>query len=542
VFGEQAARIADPGSDLGRILELGQNQGKETAFAVTRSLDAGESSRSLTLLLSRPTELIAQEADPMRREGLATMGILLLGAVFLALLTVRHLTASLRQVASAAHAIAHGNYQTPLPAVAGGEVGLLVSAFRRMAAEVSIRESSLEELNRNLERRVDERTSDLKRSRAELVRQQVLQRLVLEGISEGVVVADTRGRFLLWNRKASAIIGSRPDDIDPSRWSEHFGVYHTEDGELVPSEQLPLTRAIHGESTNDVEVFVRKGKSDGRWISVVGRPLRDQNGQLEGGVVTLRDITERKRLQSRLEDHQRELARVGRLALIGEIAAMASHQLSQPVAAISNYAGAALQLQRNNRLEEARLAEILGHINRLAERAGRALDNLRSLARRREVSPTGVDFSAVARSCVEVVADRLTRDGIQVTCDLAEHLPTLRGDPMELEQLLLHLVFNALDALEHLPHERRRMWIRTKWESEPERVLVEVGDSGNGISPAIQDRLFEPWVTDKPDGLGVGLSIVRTLAENYGGRVWMAPADPSGSVFSVEFPVGEGTT
>jgi C4-dicarboxylate-specific signal transduction histidine kinase len=206
---------------------------------------------------------------------------------------------------------------------------------------------------------------------------------------------------------------------------------------------------------------------------------------------------------------------------------------------MSNYAGAAIQLQRAGRLDQDRLAEILGHINRLAERAGRALDNLRSLARRREIPPTGVDLSAVARSCVLVVADRLTRDGIQLECDLAEDLPTLGGDPMELEQLLMHLVINALDALEQLPQDQRRLWIRTSREGASKHVLVEIGDSGKGVSSELQDRLFEPWVTDKPDGLGIGLSIVRTLVENYGGRIWMTPGDPSGTVFWVEFPVGE---
>jgi PAS domain S-box-containing protein len=538
VLGGQAARIGDLEPEVGGFLDLGEEGGRATAFVVTRSLDGGKTSRSLTLILTKPTELIAHQAGLMRRDSLAVMGALLLGGVSIALFMVRHLTGSLRQVTLAAEAIARGDYEKPLPAVTGNEVGVLVSAFRRMAEEVSSRERARAELNRNLERLVDERTSDLERSRAELVRQQALQKLVLEGINDGVVVADTRGRFLLWNCKASAIMGSGPEDVDPRTWSEHYGVYRSEDGELVPTEELPLTRAIRGKSTDDVQVFVRKGESGGRWISLVGRPLQDQDGRLEGGVVTLTDITERKRLQSRLAVHQSKLARVGRLALRGEIAAMVSHQLSQPLAAISNYSGAAIQLQRAGRLDQERSAEILGHVNRLAERGGRALDNLRSLARRREVSPTGVDLSVAASSCIDVVADRLTRDGIQLECDLAEDLPVLDGDPMELEQLLMHLIVNALDALEHQPRDRRHLRICTTLEQAPRRVLAEVGDSGRGVFPELQDRLFEPWVTDKPGGLGIGLSIVRTLVENYGGRVWMQPGDPFGAVFRVEFPVG----
>jgi C4-dicarboxylate-specific signal transduction histidine kinase len=224
---------------------------------------------------------------------------------------------------------------------------------------------------------------------------------------------------------------------------------------------------------------------------------------------------------------------------MGEVAAMASHQLSQPVAAISNYAGAAIQLQRKGRLDQKRLGEILDNINRLAERAGRALDNLRSLVRRREMSPTGADLSDVAESCLEVLADRLTREGVRLECALADDLPRLGGDPIELEQMLMHLVINALDALEQVPRDRRRLWVRTTRRDGPVRVLLEVGDSGGGVAPELEDRLFEPWVTNKRNGLGIGLSIVRTLAEGHGGRVWMSPADPSGAIFFVELPVGE---
>lgn len=538
-FGADAKKIGELALQGGGSLDLGVGADREKVFVVPSFLNADGRGRSLTLLLTKPTALIEEKAGVMRRESVAAMGILLLGAVLIALFMVRHLTGSLRQVTLAADAIAHGDYEKPLPTVSGSEVGVLVSAFRRMADEVRSRETALAELNRNLERLVAERTRDLERSWVELDRQQALHRLILEGIDDGVVVADTTGRFLLWNRKASSIMGSGPDDVDPENWSRHYGVYYSEDGELFPAGELPLMRAIQGESSDNIEVFVRRTEGEGRWISLVGRPLYGHGGKLEAGVVTMVDITEHKRLQSRLREHEGELTRVGRLALMGEVAAMASHQISQPVAAISNYSGAAIQLHSSGRLDQERLADILGHINRLAERAGRALDNLRTLARRHEVSPTWVDLNLVAKSCAEVVADRLVREGVRLRCDLAPDVPVLRGDPMELEQLLLHLVINALDAVEHLPHDRRRLWIRTSREQNPERILVEVGDTGKGVSGELEDRLFDPWVTDKPGGLGIGLSIVRTLAENYGGRVWMTPADPAGSVFSVELPVGE---
>ena len=529
--------LVEPAQNVGGLFFLNEGAEQETAFAVTEYLDGTDTGCSLTLLLSKPTALIEEQAGAMRRENLAVMGILFLGAVLIALFMVRHLTGSLRQVTLAADAIAHGDYEKSLPSVSGSEVGVLIRAFRRMSEEVRSRESALADLNRNLEGLVDERTQDLERSRAELDRQQALQRLVLEGIDDGVIVADTRGRFLFWNRKASAIIGSGPEDVDPGSWSEHYGVYHSEAGALVPAEDLPLIRAIRGEPTDNLDVFLRRREGDGRWISLVGRPLHDPDGKLEGGVVTLMDITERKRLQGRLREHEGELARVGRLALMGEIAGMASHQLSQPVAAISNYAGAAIQLQRSGRLDQDRLTEILDHINRLSARAGRALDNLRSLVRRREASPRGVDLNAVIRSCLEVLSDRLTRAGVHAECDLAEQLPHIGGDPMELEQLLMHLVVNALDALEQVPREQRRLWIRTARGAG--RVLVEVRDSGRGVDPELEDRLFDPWVTHKKDGLGIGLSIVRTLAENHRGRVWMTQAEPTGTVFSVEFQLGE---
>ena len=176
---------------------------------------------------------------------------------------------------------------------------------------------------------------------------------------------------MLWNRKAEQIVGSGPEDVPPERWSAHFGVYRDESGEPLPTEELPLVRASRGESTDNTELYLRNPEqSEGRWTQVTARPLRDQSGGLSGAVAVLVDVTEKKRLQARLEAHRAELRKFGRLFLGAEIASATAHQLSQPLGALCNYAGAAVRLHQQGRLGETELGEMLERIENLSVQAG----------------------------------------------------------------------------------------------------------------------------------------------------------------------------
>jgi PAS domain S-box-containing protein len=529
-FAGQAARIASVTPQSGAFLPVTTSRVDQTVYVTARAWDPGNPARRMLFIITEPTEHLTDQVGLLRRDSLLGMGGLLLLAVVLVLVTVRRETRSLRALAQASGALARGDYLAPLPAADSSEVGSLVRAFRHMTSEVERRESELAELNRELERRVQDRTQALSR-------QHELQALILESIADGVVVADRQGQFLLWNRNAEQIVGSGPEPVSPDRWASHFGVFRDESGEPLPADELPLLRAIRGEPTVDAELYLRHpSRSEGRWTRVTARPLHDARGETAGAVAVLVDITEEKRLRTRLQGHRAELVRFGRRVLGAEIASSAAHQLSQPIAAISNYAGAAVRLSEQGRLGAAELGNTVERIERLAARCGEILGKLRARIRRRGAPPTTFDVNRVGASCLEFLEDRIAREGVRVEPRYGEGLPPLFGDPMELEHALIQLVSNALEAMEATPRGQRWLGMTTAHDEETEQVLVEVRDTGPGVSEALAERLFEPWETDKPGALGIGLSIAQTIVEGFGGRIRLTPAAGGGAVFRVELP------
>lgn len=520
-------------------LDWGEGSAARVGFQRSLPLSEEEPHRRMVLSVARPAPLLGAEALRERWEALGLVSALLGAAALAAVASVWALTRSLRRLTRASAAVAAGDYRLDVPENARGEVGVLARGLLHMVEKVRSREHSLEVFGRTLEQRVEERTRELEASRAELRRQRGLQELVLEAIDDGVIVADRDGRFLLWNRKAAAILDKGEEEIPPERWPEHYGLHTCEGGPVIASQDLPLVRAIRGERTDGTELFLQPaGAGEGRWIELTGRPLYGAQGALEGGVITLVDVTERRRLRAQLQARLGALSEVGRLALMGEVTATVSHQLSQPVAAMANYAGAAIQLQRTGRLDDAKLTEILGHVARLATRAGKILEGLRTLTRRPESQISSFDVNEVVTSCVALFDERIAKGGVRLQVLPAYDLPRLRGDPIELEQVLMHLVVNALDALQQVPREMRRLQVRTATSADNGRVRLEVVDSGPGVPVGLADRVFEPWVSDKDGRLGIGLSIVRTMVDCHGGRVWTERPDEGGAAFIVELPAG----
>jgi C4-dicarboxylate-specific signal transduction histidine kinase len=524
-----AAIAAKPPGSSG-FFRWGHDKGKTVGYLASRTFKAGGPGFRLNLLLTESAAGLVPEVGAMRRRSFLWMGALLLAAAVLVGLMVGGLTRSLRALVKASEAIAAGNYATPLPEVAGGEVGALTSAFRRMAGEVRAREQARADLNEELERRVEERTEALQQ-------QEERQRLILENIGDGVIVADRSGRFLLWNRGAERIIGTAPRAMSPHQCSVELGVFRSEAGDPLPPDELPLLRAMRGESTESAQLFVKPpGCDQGRWVMATGRPLFGSHNVVEGGVMTLIDITMRMQLNRRLEQNRNELARVGRLALTAEIAAAASHQLSQPIAAMAAYAGAAERLLQSRELGGEWIREMLTDMTRVAARASDTLASLRTLIRRRGVAPQEIDVNELVVSSLLNLEERLVEENVAVHRELGSHLPRLKGDPVELEQMLIQLVANAIDALRATPRPMRCLLISTSHHAAGGMIVIRVVDNGEGISPGQADRLFEPWVTSREDALGIGLSIARTIVENHGGRIGVELQESPGAVFKIELP------
>lgn len=530
-FRQLMAQVDRVAEGTGALVADGRGVKGSAVYANVRSFAGQEPADRLAILVEERAEELFRNLGIMQRDSLLIMAGLLVLAIVLVVMISRRMTGSLRALALAADKVASGQYQADFPHVGSAEIGQLANALRHMVTEVERREHELSELNKDLERRVEERTREIADQRA-------LQDLIIENIGDGLVVTDCDGRFLLWNRKASQIVGAGPDDVAPERWSKHFGVFRNAGGDPVPAEELPLVRAMHGIPSDNVELFLQHPeKAEGHWVQVTGRPLRDADGNLVGGIAAMLDVTAQKRLQARVETHRAELQRVGRLVLTAEIAASAADSLSQPIAALESYAHTALRLQRDGRLNAEQLVAILEEIERLSAQSGHALDRVRALIQRRNQPPEPVDVNAVAASCIDGVKGRIQHLGARFVANYEDGLPVLYGDPIELEQALAQLVDNALDALRDSPLQRRQLYLTTSHDAEGDQVVIQIEDTGPGVSQGLVQQLFEPWEPGRTGGVGLGLKIAQTIVESFQGRIRYEAGPRGGAIFRVELPV-----
>jgi two-component system sensor kinase FixL len=235
-----------------------------------------------------------------------------------------------------------------------------------------------------------------------------------------------------------------------------------------------------------------------------------------------------------------ELAHTARVSTMGELAASVAHELNQPLGAIlANAEAAELFLQQDPpALDELRA--ILADIRKDDERAGEVIRRMRALLRKRELERQPLDINSLVEDVLQMVSGDAALRGVSLAADLGPVLPQVSGDRVHLQQVLLNLILNGMDAMAGQPRERRRISVRTRLGADG-RVELAVIDSGPGIEPDRLPRLFEPFYTTKPNGMGMGLSIARTIVQAHHGRIWAENNASGGAVFRIALPVsGEG--
>jgi C4-dicarboxylate-specific signal transduction histidine kinase len=266
--------------------------------------------------------------------------------------------------------------------------------------------------------------------------------------------------------------------------------------------------------------------------------LRNANADLEQRVAAR--IDERNRAELALRDAQADLARAARLTTMGELAASIAHEVAQPVAASVANANAGLRWlgAEPPDLEEARQA--LGRIVRDGGRASDILGGIRALVRKASPRKDRLDINDTIQEVIALTRAELHRNGISARTRLADGLPPVQGDRIQLQQVMLNLILNAADAMSESGDEPRELLITTD-EDEANAVRVAVRDLGPGLPPESRGRLFEAFYTTKAGGMGMGLSICRSIVEAHGGRVWATANEPRGAVFQFTLPREEAT-
>jgi C4-dicarboxylate-specific signal transduction histidine kinase len=313
--------------------------------------------------------------------------------------------------------------------------------------------------------------------------------------------------------------------LTPPEWREH-GAQAVEEVKRAGSVQ-PYERE-----------YLRK---DGSRVPVlVGSAVFDERrGE---GVAFVLDLTERKRAEAEARESERryrememELAHANRIATMGQLAASIAHEVNQPIAGAVTNAGAALRWLGAHPPDLEEVRQALDRIVKDATRAGDVVGRIRELVKKAPPRKERVDINEAIHEVIEVTSDEAAKIGASVQMALAAGLPLVEGDRVQLQQVLLNLIVNAIQAMGAGPDGPRELLI-TSAPAEPNAVQVSVKDSGPGVAPASIEHSFTAFYTTKPNGLGMGLSICRSIIEAHGGRLWLTANVPRGAIFHFAIP------
>jgi len=283
-----------------------------------------------------------------------------------------------------------------------------------------------------------------------------------------------------------------------------------------------------------MEYRLRRHDGEFRWVLDIGVPRFNPDGSFAGYIGSCIDVTEQRRAEEQLRQTQDDLARVTRAQAMGELAAAIAHEVNQPLTAIVTNANFSLrQLKSSNpNLDELRaaIAEIVSD----GVRASAVISRIRGLLTKGSPRRSQLDINEIIQQVITLLRSELARNRVSLTTELAANLPRVQGDPVELQQVLINLIMNALEAMRPAPKQPRNLLIRST--KRQDGVLVQVQDSGPGIEPELAGRIFEPFFTTKAEGTGMGLAISRSIIESHGGQLSLVAAS-QGAAFQFILPL-----
>jgi PAS domain S-box-containing protein len=308
-------------------------------------------------------------------------------------------------------------------------------------------------------------------------------------------------------------------------------VVHPED---YPKRSRDWDAHVAAAEPYDIEMRLRRADGVYRWHRSRRVPLRDANGAIVNWYGAGHDIDDQKRAEEAYREALLELAHANRVATMGQLTASITHEVNQPITAAVTYALAARRFlgAEPPNLHEA--DDALSLIVKEGNRAGEVVGRVRALVKKAPVRSDAVEINDAILEIIALTRSEAANNNVSVRTQLAEDLPRVQGDRVQLQQVLLNLILNAMEAMRDVDEKERQLLISTR--DVPEGVSVEVRDSGPGFAPADIDRVFEAFYSTKPSGLGLGLSICRSIIEAHNGRLWASPNVPRGAIFGFIAP------
>ncbi len=360
--------------------------------------------------------------------------------------------------------------------------------------------------------------------------------LVIETAPDGVIIIDDEGMIIsfspaaekLFGYRASEVLGKNVSILMPSPYREHHDAYlrrYRETGE----------RRLSGSSR---EVVGRKKNGDVFPIELAVGEVQLSDTRIFTGFV--RDLTARRKFEKRISELQDELVHVARHSAMGELATTLAHELNQPLTAIANYAQAARRLiAAENETAREKALDFMGRVADQAKRAGEIIWRLRQFVKHHEVERRWEDPCEAVTEAAQIGSLGASAKGIDVRIQCEDDVPDAFMDRIQIQQVVTNLVRNAVDALDGWEGEKRITVTVSRHDEDD--VMVTVSDTGPGIAPEIERKLFQPFNTSKKEGVGIGLAVSQTILDAHNGRIWGRNKPEGGAIFRFILPRAEKT-
>ena len=351
---------------------------------------------------------------------------------------------------------------------------------------------------------------------------------IIATVRDALLVLDAELRVVSANRAFSRIF----QVPDRGMVGRRFPV-----AELGLQGKPELQQWLHGATrrgdAGELELEIEQPDSGRRWLLFSARRLERGAAPQSLLLVAIHDLTARKQAEERARVLAAELSHASRVSLVGEMAAGIAHELHQPLAVVVNYASGGIRRLNQGTLSRQELLELLQQINDQALRAGEIVRCIRRFVQKRTINPEPLDLNSTVYDALQLAGFARRRQPTEVIFQPRPDLPPAHADAIQITQVILNLIVNAIEAMIDLPEQERVVHIAIE---AAEDLEVAVSDRGHGVPWEIAERVFEQFYTTKPDGLGIGLAISRSIIEAHGGRLWHEPSPGRGATFRFTLP------
>jgi len=381
--------------------------------------------------------------------------------------------------------------------------------------------------------RASELARRLQKSEAGLHEIEERMRLAVEAADFGVLIRDFTRNEIWASDRWRALFGF--SETERLEFQKILLRVHPEDRDAL---QSVLERARSGYGVYDAHFRVVLPTGELRWVATRGRVEFDGAGKPAFARSVSHDNTLQKKTEEETRNLRQELAHAGRVSMMGQLASALAHEINQPLGAILRNAEAAELFMQDESPDVDEVRAILADIRKDDQRAGNVIDRMRGMLKRRSLDKRPVDVGELVRDVAALVHSDAAARHITLELTVADHLPPVLGDPVHLQQVLLNLIVNGMDALNGANLADRRVNV-TAALNGPKTIEIAVNDSGRGVPTDQLIHIFDPFFTTKPDGMGMGLPISRTIIEAHNGRLWVENKNEGGASFRFTLPIAE---